>query len=139
LEDLADWFKDKLAEGSAKWLSRGGGSLLDPLLGFSIKIVVTPKSVTHLVLINTKLLGVHTGELVESESPTLKTSREGDVTLFRIARDITKKFISVGRDNNVGVLNYLDEILVHLFWVELKLKETTIELVNGQYWYDSFS
>jgi hypothetical protein len=139
LEDLADGFEDELAEGSGKRLSAGGGAVGDPLLGFSIKVVVTPESLGHLFLVYSKLFRVDTGKLVEGESPSLETGGEGNSSLFGVDSGVTEEFISVCGNDNVGVFDDTDKVLVHLFRLELEFKETTIQLVNGEDGNDTFS
>jgi hypothetical protein len=139
LEDLRDGFEDELAESSGKRLSGGGGAVGDPLLGFSVEVVVTPESLGHLFLVDSKLLRVDTGKLVKSEGPSLETGGEGNGSLFGVDSGVTEEFISVGGNDNVGVFNDTNKVLVHLFRFELEFEETTIQLVNGEDGYDTFS
>lgn len=134
VEKGVDGLEAELDEGSLEGLLAGGLALLllavvDPLLVISIVEVVTPELLHHLVVGGTELLGVHTGELGESESPLLETRTEGDSTLGRTDLDVTNSIIVVGGDDDVDGFDGLVELQVSLFGVELKLKNDTIELV----------
>ena len=80
LNNGLDGIIHKLAETT---LAAGAVSLLlGPLLGLGIKEVVAPQLLHHLDLVSAELLGIDLGKRCESEGPTVKTSTEGDCSLF---------------------------------------------------------
>lgn len=89
-----------------------------------------PKTLHHLVFVNTKFLGVAAGKLADGESPAVKTGTEGNGTLFGVHLDITKSLVEVGRNDNVDRLNDTREVLVQVFLGELELEQSAVDLVN---------
>jgi hypothetical protein len=81
LDELVDGIQNELAESSGENLSGLSDGGPDPDLSLGIEPVVTPKSLHKSVLVDTKLAGVHTGELGEGETPTVKARTESNGTL----------------------------------------------------------
>jgi hypothetical protein len=63
VKDSEDRIKNKHVESTLKRLTIGTSRLGGPLLGLGVEVVLTPKLGHHLVLINTKLLGITVSEL----------------------------------------------------------------------------
>jgi len=129
---FGDGLIDELAESTLKGLAIITSVGVLPLLGLSIKEVITPELVHHFLLLNTELGGVHLSELVKSESPALKTRTESNGTSLRGNLKITKSLITISSDNYVNGLDSTAEVLVGLFGVFLKLKKKTIDLVKKE-------
>jgi len=129
----------ELDESSLKSLStvRDGFGL--PFLAFRIEIVVTPKLVHQLILVNLELVRVHLSESGQSESPAFLTRTESDITLSRVDEEITHIRLFVVGDNDVNQIDDSDEVLVHGFTVKLEFKNTSVDLVNHENWSDLFS
>jgi len=125
-EDAEDGVKDELVEGTLGVVA----SNLGPLLGLCVEEVVAPQTVHHLVLVDTELLGVTTGELTDGEGPAVKTGTEGDGTLLGVDLDVTEDFVEVGRDDDVDGLDNTGEVLVQILLGELELEESTVDLVD---------
>mmetsp|Transcript_7359 Transcript_7359/g.19091 ORF Transcript_7359/g.19091 Transcript_7359/m.19091 type:complete len:513 (-) Transcript_7359:103-1641(-) len=125
--DLSDGLNNELHEGTGNITGVPPG----PLLCGRVEPVVAPEALSHFVVINTKLLGVHTGKPLKGESPTVKTSRESDSTLLRSYLYISHEVISVGSDDDIGRLNMAGESLVHILALQLELEESTVELVDS--------
>lgn len=89
-----------------------------------------PKSLHHLGLVNTKLLGVTSSELADGESPSVETGTEADGTLVRVDLDVTEGLVEVGGDNDVDGLNGTGERLVQVLLGNLELQQGTIDLVD---------
>ena len=70
------------------------------------------------------------GESPSEEGGTESNSSNGWVNLLGFTHIVAL----VGRDDNIGVLNNTLEVLVHGFSINLKLKDTTIDLVNHHNW-----
>ena len=64
-----------------------------------------PKSLHHLVLVDTELLGVTGGELSDGESPAVKTRTESNGTLVWVDLDITKSLVKVCGDDDIDGLD----------------------------------
>lgn len=71
--ELDDWSHDELDETSLDLGTIISISVVLPLLGFGIKVVVTPKLVHHLFLTNTELGRVGLGKMSDGESPSEKS------------------------------------------------------------------
>lgn len=130
VEDLEDRVEDEHVEGTLEGLAVVIDALRGPLAGCGVEVIVTPEFVHHLLLVDTELLGVTVGELTESETPSVQTGSEGNGTLLGVDLDITKSDIVVGRNDDVNVLDGTAEGLVELFLVDLKLKKSTVNLVD---------
>jgi len=127
---LGDGLIDELAESTLEGLAVLTNSGVLPLLGLSIEEVITPELVHHLLLLGTKLGGVHLGELVKSEGPALKTRTESNGTSLRGNLKITESLITISGDNYVDRLDSTAEVLISFLRVFLKLKKKTIDLVE---------
>jgi hypothetical protein len=125
-EDTEDGVKNEHVEGTLGIFTGN----LGPLLGLGVEEVVAPQTVHHLVLVDTELLGVTTGELTDGEGPTVKTGTEGNGTLLGVDLDITEDFVEVGRDDDVDGLDDTGEVLVQIFLGELELEKSAIDLVD---------
>lgn len=128
-EDLEDGVENELVEGTLELLTLVG-TVLGPLLGLGVEVVVAPETLHHLVLINTELLGVSDSELADGESPTVQTGTEGDGTLVRVNLDVTNGLVKVGRDDDVDGLDGSREGLVKILLGNLELEKSTIDLVD---------
>jgi hypothetical protein len=82
------------------------------------------------LLVDTKLLGVTSGELTDGEGPAVKTGTEGDGTLLGVDLDITEGLVEVGGDDDVDGLNDTGEVLVKVLLGELELEKSTVDLVD---------
>jgi hypothetical protein len=91
-----------------------------------------PKTLHHLVAVDTELLGVLDGELADGEGPAVKTGTEGNGTLLGVDLDITENLVEVGGDNDVDGLNGTREVLVKVLLAELELEKSTVDLVDDK-------
>lgn len=89
-----------------------------------------PETLHHLVLVNTELLGVPSGELADSEGPAVKTGTEGNGTLVGVDLDITEDLVKVGGNDDVDGLDDTGEVLVQVLLGDLELKKSTVDLVD---------
>lgn len=128
-EDLEDGVQDELVEGTLELLALVG-SVLGPLLGLGVEVVVSPETLHHLVTVDTELLSVTGGELTDGESPTVQTGTEGDGSLVGVDLDITKRLVEVGGDDDVHGLDGSGEGLVQVLLLDLKLEESAVNLVD---------
>jgi len=128
-EDLEDGIQDELVEGTLKLLALIG-TVLGPLLGVGVEEVVTPETLHHLALVDTKLLGVTDSELTDSEGPAVQTGTEGDSTLVGVDLDITESLVEVGGDDDVDGLDGTREGLVQILLGDLELEKSTVDLVD---------
>lgn len=97
-----------------------------------------PKSVHHLIPVNTEFLGIFDSELTDGESPSVKTRSESNGTLLWVDLDITESLVKVGGDDDVDGLDSSGEGLVEIFLGDLELKKSTVDLVNDTDWLDTF-
>jgi len=98
-----------------------------------------PKTLHHLVLVNTELLGVANGELADSEGPAVETGTESDGALVRVDLDITECLVKVGGDNDVDGLDGTRERLVQILLGNLKLEKSTVDLVDNDDGFDTLT
>jgi len=138
-DDGADGLNDELDESALKGLARGRLVLEDPLLGLGIEEVISPETLGHLLVVNTELLGVHASELGEGEGPGVETGGESDGSLLSRDGHVSHSLITVGLDDDVHVLDFLLETLEHGLSLKLELKESTVELVDGDDGLDTLS
>lgn len=89
-----------------------------------------PETLHHLVLVNTKLLGVLGRELADGESPAVETGTEGNGTLLGVHLNISERLVEVGGDNDVDGLDDTREVLVQVLLGDLKLEKSTVDLVD---------
>jgi len=120
--ELDDGFHTELDKGSLESLARFSDGFFEPLLTFLVKVVVTPKLLHELILIDLELSSVHSSELGESETPAFLTGTEGDVTLSGMDQEVTHIRLFVVGDNDVDEIDDSDEVLVHSFTVKLKFQ-----------------
>ena len=69
----------------------------------------------------------------------MKTGTEGNSSLVRVDLQVTHRLIKVGRDDDVDGLDSSREGLVQVFLGDLKLKKSTINLVDDDNRLDTFS
>jgi hypothetical protein len=131
-EEFEDGVQDELAESARNQFARGGLVLFDPLLGFGIEEVLTPKFLHKLVTGDTEFGGVETSEFVEGESPSVKTTSEGNSTLGGIALNISEKFVMESGNNNVHGLDRSGESLVGFFGSKFEFEQNAIHLVDHE-------
>jgi len=136
-EDLEDRVEDEHVEGSLELLAVVSGGLGGPLLGLGVKVVVSPKSVHERLLLDTELLGVSGGELVDGEGPTVETGTESDGTLLGVNLDVTEDLVVVGGDDDVDGLDGSGERLVEVLLADLELEESSVDLVDDNDGLDS--
>jgi hypothetical protein len=89
-----------------------------------------PKTLHHLVLVNTELLRILGGELADGEGPSVQTGTESDGTLLGVHLDITKSLVVVGGDDDVDGLDNTGEVLVQILLGDLELEKSTVDLVD---------
>ena len=98
-----------------------------------------PKTLHHLVSVNTKLLGISLSELADCESPTVKSGTEGDGAFIWVDLDISKRLVEVGGDDDVDGLDGSREGLVKILLGDLQFEESTIDLVDDDNRLDTFT
>jgi hypothetical protein len=134
-----DWLHHESDESSLKegttlliWLV-----VVLPLLGLLIKVVITPKLLHHLFLLNTELEGIDLSELSDGESPSEKSGTESSGTHDWVnLLSLTHIIALIGGDDNVNVLYNSQEVLVHGLTVNLKFEDTSVNLVDHEDWLD---
>ena len=129
--ELDDGAHDELNEAPGKLLALSTSVVGGELLGSGVEIVVTPELLHEAITVELEFLRVGGGEAGESEGPAEEGRSEGDgtksgVDLLRLAHVLEL----VGRDDDVAVLDDTLEVLVHGLTINLKLKNTTIDLVD---------
>ncbi len=130
IEDFEDGVENEHVEGTFELLAVVGGAFGGPLLCGRVEVVVAPELEHHLLLVYTEFLGVASGELPESETPSVKTRSEGDGTLFRIYLDITEGLVVVGGNDDVDRLDGTLEGLEEGFLIDLQLEKGAIDFVD---------
>ena len=130
IEDLVDGVQDVHVEGTLVVVVLG----LGPLLGLGVEERLSPQLLHELVDLDAELLGVHLGELLQSEGPSVKTGSETDGTVARVDAHDTHGTVVVGvsGDDDVHVLNDTLESLVQILGLQLQLKKSTVHLVHEQ-------
>jgi len=68
LEDAEDWVQTELVESTLDTLALVLSALC-PFLSVWVEVAVTPKTLCHLLLVDTEFLGVLGSELTDSEKP----------------------------------------------------------------------
>jgi hypothetical protein len=130
-EDLEDGVQNELVEGTLKGLAIGL-TLVGPLLGLGVEVVVAPQTLKHLLAVNTELLGVLDGELADSEAPAVETGTEGNSTSVGVNLDVTESLVEVGGDDDVDGLDGTGEGLVQILLGDLELEKSTVNLVDAK-------
>jgi hypothetical protein len=134
-----DWFHTEGNEGSLEFRTIIGFLVVLPLLGLGIEEVVTPKLDHHLVSSNTELGSIDLGEMSNGESPTEESGSHSTGTKLRVnGEDLSHGAIIISANNDVDVLNNSEEVLIHVFTVNLKLKNGSVNLVDNEYWLNLF-
>jgi hypothetical protein len=155
-EGGVDWVQDELDEGSFETdflvfvVFQNGFSVstfllwfLLPFLSVGIEVVITPKFGHELVdVFDSKFFGVNISELFQTESPTVKTGTESDVTSNWVNLNITHWCIFIGTtvsgNNDVNGFDCSLKFLVQSFHIVLEGTQSKIELVQEQDWLNSF-
>lgn len=89
-----------------------------------------PETLHHLVLVDTKLLGVTDSELTNGEGPAVETGTESDSALVGVNLDIAESLVEVSGDDDVDGLDGTREGLVEILLGDLKLEKSTVDLVD---------
>jgi hypothetical protein len=91
--------------------------------------------------IDLKLLGVHFGELLKGEGPSVETGAETNATLGGVNADNTHGalVVTVGGDDDVHVFNNTLEGLEKFFLLKLQLEEGAVHLVHEKDRLDALS
>lgn len=118
--ELADWVHDELGKGSFEWLTFIIHIFLFPLLGGTIKVVVTPKFFHQFSWFRFEFFGVDSGELGDCEAPAVFSGTEGNGSFFWLNKQFTHIFLLVGGQDNVNHINNTDKVVVHLFTIVLQ-------------------
>ena len=137
-----DWLHHELDESSLELFVLIGLGVVLPFLGFLIKVVVTPKLLHHLLLLDTEFSGVDLGELGNGESPSEKSRTEGAGTLDWVDLEVLEfvvlvVWVLIGGDQDVDILDNSEELLIHGLTINLKFEDTSIDLVDHEDW-DNF-
>mmetsp|Transcript_9706 Transcript_9706/g.14714 ORF Transcript_9706/g.14714 Transcript_9706/m.14714 type:complete len:323 (+) Transcript_9706:1365-2333(+) len=131
-------------DGLEKSGKRGGNELTEgtletsilvlrsPHLTAGIEVPVSPKLGHHLLLRNIELSSVGLGKTLQGEGPLVKTRSEGNSSLGGVNLTVSKSLVVVHGNNHVNRLNGTAESLVELLGRKLKLKKSTINLVNHE-------
>ena len=111
-----------------------------PFLGFGIKEVISPKFFHHLLSGDTEFLGVNLSEFGKGEGPSEKSgSHSGGTDLWVNLLCLAHIIALIGGDDDVNVLDNSLELVVHGLTINLKLEDTSINLVDHEYWLNLFS
>ena len=91
--------------------------------------------------LHSELVSIDLSELLESESPSVETRSETDVSDRRIDHDSShwSIVVTVCGNDNVDVLHDTSESLEEFLLSELQLKKSTIHLVHEQDRLDTLS
>lgn len=98
-----------------------------------------PETLHHLVLVDTKLLGISDGELTDGEGPAVQTRTESNGTLVGIDLDVTEGLVEVGGNDDVDGLDSTGEGLVQILLGDLKLEKSAIDLVDNDNGFDTLT
>src|SRR2546421_10405367 len=98
-----------------------------------------PKSLHHLRLVDTKFLRISNSELPDSEGPPVQTRTEGNGALIWVDLDITKGLVKVRGDDDVDGFDGSGERLIEILLSNLKLEQSTINLVDDDDRLDSLA
>lgn len=137
--ELRDGIKDHLAESSLEFDTFLGGAVGSPFLGGGVEEVIAPELGEELLGLELESAGVHSGEGVESESPSVEGGSHGDVTVGGVDLAVSHVVaLHVGGDDDVGVFDDSLEVLVDGFGVVLELEEGSVDFVNHEHGSDEF-
>mmetsp|Transcript_17167 Transcript_17167/g.26805 ORF Transcript_17167/g.26805 Transcript_17167/m.26805 type:complete len:203 (-) Transcript_17167:333-941(-) len=140
VKELVNRIQTELAERTLQSLTRFGLICrFHPAFSLGIEKSITPQSLKHFLLGNAKFSCIHLCELWKSKSPAHETTAESNGSLFWVDLKISHDRVVVGSDDNVDVLKCLEESLVGLLRVQLKLQKCTIDFVYHYNWPDSLS
>jgi len=135
-----DWLHHELNESSLEFRTISSFIIMLPCLSFLIEVVITPKFLLHLISIDTELLGVDLSETCAGEGPSEKSGTESGCSINWInLLGFTHIIALIGGDDNVDVFDDLNELLIHLFSVNLEFEDTSINLVDHEDWLNFFS
>ena len=132
VKELEDGVKDEHAKGTLQRLALLIDALGGPFLGGRVEVVVPPEALHHFGAIDTELLGITVGELVEGEGPSVETGGEGNVALLWGHLAVAECLVKVGRNDDVDGLDDTQEGGVHGLLCELQLEQGTIDLVDDE-------
>jgi len=111
-----------------------------PFLGFGIKEVISPKFLHHLLSGDTEFLGVNLSEFGKGEGPSEKSgSHSGGTDFWVNLLSLAHIIALISGDDDVNVLDNSLELVVHGLTINLKLEDTSINLVDHEYWLNLFS
>jgi hypothetical protein len=135
-----DWLHHETNESSLEGSTIIGVSVVLPFLGFGIEEVVSPKFLHHLLSSDTEFLGVNLSEFGKGEGPSEKSrSHSGSTVHWVNLLGFSHIFALVGGDDDVNVLDNSLELIVHGLSINLELEDTSINLVDHEYWLNLFS
>jgi hypothetical protein len=137
LGESVDWSHDELGESSSQCVSFGIVVFISPDLVWSIKEIVTPKLLHHFLFLNSEFLGISFSEEVQSETPTVLTRTEGNVTLSWVKFNVSHISIGIVLANDIGLLDNSLKRLVHIFRLHTKLHDGSVNLVDHEDWLDA--
>eukprot|EP01137_Pigoraptor_chileana_P031526 Opistho-2@19439 len=138
IEQLVDGVEDELHETTDVAGTRG----LRPLLLTGVIEGVAPEALHHALGVDLELVGVHLGEHLEGESPAVEAGAESDRAERGSNLDVAHGALlalSVGRNDDVDVLDNALEGLVEILHVKLELKESTVHLVHHEHGLDALT
>ena len=134
--ELNDWGHNELRKGSGELLvSLVGLVVVLPLLDGAIEVVISPKLLNHLGFLDLELVSVDCGESSDSEGPSEEGRSEGNSSdhgadLLGLSHIIAL----VSGDDDVGVLNDSQEVLVHGLTIDLEFEDSSINFVDHEHW-----
>jgi hypothetical protein len=132
-----DWDHDELGEGSGEGVSLGVVVFVSPDFIWGIIKVVTPKLLHHFLFINSEFLGISFSKESQSETPTVLSGTEGDISPSWVQLDLSHIGIGVVLANDVGLLNNSLKRLVHILRLHAELNDGSVDLVDHEDWLDA--
>jgi hypothetical protein len=127
-----------LSESSVKGLTVGIVIFISPDFIRSIIKVITPKFLHHFLFVNSEFLRIRVGEKVQSETPTVLSRTEGDISFSWIQLDISHVWVGVILADNISLLDDSLERLVHVLRLHTKLHNGSVDLVDHEDRLDAF-
>jgi hypothetical protein len=103
---------------------------LAELAGSPERLQTYPESLDHLVLVDTKALGVAGRKLAKGEGPAVETGAKGNGTLVGVDLDVTEGLVEVGGNDDIDGLDDTREVLVQILLLELQFEQSTVDLVD---------
>merc|ERR1740130_1887753 len=130
IEQAGNRLQDESTEGTVKLLVVLVVTLLGPLLGLHVEVVVAPKLLLHLGFSDTEFGGIHLSKFVDGETPAVETGTKGNGTGLRVHLHIAEGIVLVSRDDHVHGFDGTGKVLVSFFVVHVQLQENTIKFVH---------